>query len=67
MALDTEDQFLESCNAWNSYPSNLLRSRHHAHSLQGWSEKLLKDEGRLFDAEDAVLDLLEVYDGARGE
>ena len=66
MALDTDDQFRASCHAADSYPSNLLRSRHHVHSLQSWSERLNRDEGRLFDDDNAALDLLEVYDGSRG-
>ena len=66
MALDPDDQFVASCNSSSSYPCNLLRTRHPAYALEIWSNTLNKAGVRLFDEDDAALELLEFHDGVRG-
>lgn len=64
MALDSDDKFRASCVASNSYPCNLLWTRHRPSALLELSDKLTKETDRLFDGEDTTaLNFLEAHDG----
>ena len=65
MSVDANDQFRASCNRSGIYPANLLRARHAAYTLQSLAENLTQREDKLFDTDNALLDILELSDGMR--
>ena len=69
MMLDSYDQLCESCAASADYPRNLVAGTTTCprQALDSWSKRLCKDGEKIFDDEEAGLDIIEMYDGETGK
>ena len=57
------DQFVDSCNAFETYPQNLVHHRTFEHNLKAYFDRLNDQERRLFhDESKASLDFWELND-----